>query len=142
MNKNKIFIYSLIFIFTLSNVGLPFTLHICSVMKTVSFEKCEMCREAETQTHSCCEMKRNIENYKIKFDKKCCESRVLASPLSDKFIPSENLFKVSNIKTLEIVDLQADNLSEFYFTLKYYFDSSPPQLNLNNIYLINSILLI
>lgn len=101
-----------------------------------------MCREAEVQTHTCCEVNKDVENYKIKFDKKCCESKVITSPISDKFISPENSFKASNIKTPEVVDFQANNLIDFDSVQKFYFDSSPPQLISNNIYLINSILLI
>lgn len=140
MKTKKTLIFSLIFIFTFSNVGLPLTLHVCSAMKTISFDKCEMCNEQESSAHSCCEKNIPDDVYKIKFEKKCCEAKVLGSPLTEKFLASE-ISKI-DVKDFSHPEISIDKILNDEAIIKYCTTSSSPPFYINHLYLTNSILLI
>jgi len=142
MNIKKISILFLIFNFTFSNVGLPFTLHICNTMKTVSLDKCEMCkRNDERPKMSCCTEKHDEEINKVLFKTNCCHSKVLAKPIKDNFISSQfSLKKIEITSFISNAPILAE--SKINFTFRFYFDTSPPIHYSNSLNILNSTFLI
>jgi len=111
-------------------------------MKTVSFQKCNACENINATEHSCCAVE-FVENVvSVKSNNDCCESIILITPLTDKYLVSE---KSANLIAENFPVLYAilnEQTSDKNISHNYYFDSSPPPLNSNHIYLTNSTLLI
>lgn len=142
MSKKKIFIWFLIFTFTLSNVGLPFTLHICNTMKKVSLDECKMCKFDDEKTESsCCEKKFEDVINKVSFKNNCCDSKLAAKPIKENFVSSQFALK----KTESVSSINIDNQtleSKLNFAFRLYFDTSPPIQNSNSLNILYSTFLI
>jgi hypothetical protein len=134
--KKKIAVISLILLFFVSTVGLPLSINLCSMMDTPQAESCEMNSKCENEAHSV--------SLKVEFTKTdCCTTQIVDKSISDKYLQVD-IQKCSlnqNVIALINLDLIGNNNSPIN-SIKYFNDSSPPQLISNNIYLDNSILLI
>jgi hypothetical protein len=92
----KILSFLFLFIFLVSNTGLPLSLHLCQMMNEVSIDGCEMCN-IEKEKKSCCSD--NTAAEKISSGKSsCCETIIAAEPLKDRYVSSKEVTdsKVSN----------------------------------------------
>lgn len=143
MKKNRTTILFLLFAFTFSNVGLPFTVHFCAMMEKMSKEKCMSCRnQTEQIERSCCD-KENKEKVRLSsFGMNCCESKIAAEPLNEKFISSSfGLLKIE-YKIFQYSIPENIYFLQINFDRNFISDTSPPITYSNNLYLNNSILLI
>jgi len=138
----KLVYISFIVIYTLSVIGVPVYLHICTEMKSVGFEKCEMCKRAGQNEHSCCSENIDESQKKIKSNQKCCDSKPILSPLTDNYIPVEKATGKAELKiTFTELTFLENILNNFSF-FKFYFDSSPPPFIQDKIFISNSTFLI
>lgn len=133
--KRKISILTLALLFFTANTALPFTLHICQMMDTT-----EACGHMMPKKDLCCEEENNADVYFSKAYAQCCLSKIIDPSLKENYIGS----KTELAQKIEIVILHISaNTSLLNFTASnIYSDISPPPISTDNIYLINSILLI
>ena len=88
MKINKKILLTLVFLFTLSNTGLPFMLHYCTMGKEIKLESCAMCRtQAKEKTVRKQADNTGAEISKIKQD--CCSSKIMASPITEEYLSSK-----------------------------------------------------
>lgn len=143
MNKNRKLILFLLISFTFSNVGLPFTVHFCAMMEKMSEEKCLSCINNTAQSEmTCCEKENKTKINFSSFKMNCCENKIAAEPLTDKFISSS--FEIQKIELNSLILLNTEEIfsSKIVFDKNFLLDASPPKLISNSLYLSNSILLI
>lgn len=139
--KRKVYISLLIALFSLANVGLPFTLHVCRMMESVSVENCSACIET-IEIKSCCDDENSSPiNFTVEqYD--CCQIKIAASPIDEKFFLIKTDVISSSVKSIPPfipTDLRTTNFaSEKIFSC----DTSPPPSLDNHLYLYNSKLLI
>lgn len=143
MKKNRTFILLLLFAFTFSNVGLPFTVHFCAMMEKMNEEKCISSTSETVQTEmTCCEKEnKSIVNFSS-FKKTCCESKIAAEPLNEKYLIDSSILQKIEIKT-PVIFISPDILFTKLLPSKNFSNNSSPPLQISNgLYLVNSILLI
>lgn len=141
MKINKKILFTVLFLFTLSNTGLPVIFHVCNMMNEVTLESCGMC-EAKLD-----EMRHSHEEHsslKIGRDASdCCSYKTVEKSIKDNFISavSGNMVvnAVDNIAPIVESDIDLSCSHENLFEIS---DGSPPGQSDNHIYLTNSILLI
>jgi hypothetical protein len=135
----KILSFLFIFIFLVSNTGLPLSLHLCQMMNEVSIEGCEMCN-IEKENKSCCSD--NTAAEKISSGKSdCCETITAAEPLKDSYVAVKEYSdsKISDIIPLGEITILADEVEEFQYD---EINASPPYYQNQVLYIINSSFLI
>ena len=142
MNK-KIYISLLSLVFFLSTTSLPMTIHLCKMMNTTDTKACAMCTSAPVKK-SCCEtdVKGDVS---IKRDNSsdCCSTQLIDATVKDNFLSSKTENQDLNpVKFAPVIILPVE-----FFTCSKLFsyidiDTSPPNLQTNKLYLINSIFLI
>lgn len=139
--KRKVYISLLITLFALANVGLPFTLHFCQMMDSVSLESCSACSK-DVEKKSCCEEDNSaIVNFTSGKDK-CCETKLIASPINEQFLlikieSAKESFKITEVVISDEFTISVDK-SSYHISQ----NSSPPPETQNHIYIINSVFLI
>jgi hypothetical protein len=79
----------LLVLFTLSNIGVPLSLHFCKSMHKISLESCGMCKNNLTTNHAA-----------ISRIKNCCENHVVAKPINDEYLTQK-----SNLNDVRISDI-------------------------------------
>ena len=133
--KRKFSILTLALLFFTANTALPFTMHICQ-MKDMK----DACAHMIPKKDSCCEEENEGEAYLSKAYDQCCLSKIIDPSLKENYIGS----KTGLAQKIEFVILHINaNTSLLNFTVSnIYSDISPPPISTNNIYLINSNLLI
>lgn len=131
-------------LFLVSIVGTPTTLHLCSSQGTVSFSSCVNCySEKSFAESSCCDNQSDFSaQYFSKSSSNCCVTQLVDSSIRDEY-----LIKVNDVKSeiKNFVSAVMPSVKNLTFSSKKYsllFDDSSPPLSNNNIYLINSVLLI
>ena len=127
MKKNRTFILLLLFAFTFSNVGLPFTVHFCAMMEKMSKEKCMSCKvQNELTENSCCEKENKAKINFSSFNMDCCESKIAAAPLTDEFISSS--FEIQKMESNLSILLITEEIfsSKIVLDRNLLLDASPP----------------
>ncbi len=143
MKKNRIFILLLLFAFTFSNVGLPFTVHFCAMMEKMSEEKCMKSLSPTVQTEmTCCDKENKSKVNFSSFKENCCESKIAAEPLKEKYLIDSSILQKIELKTSAIFISDDILLSKVFLAKNFSNNSSPPSQISNELYLVNSILLI
>lgn len=143
MKKNRTFILLLLFAFTISNVGLPFTLHICEMIGNMSKEKCMKSNSEKVQTEmTCCEKENKSKVNFSSFKMNCCESKIAAEPLNEKYLIDSSILQKIEIKMPAIFNSDDILLKKLFLAKNFSNNSSPPSQISNELYLVNSILLI
>lgn len=141
--KKKLIVIVL-FLFFLSTVGVPISLHFCGMQGSFSFSDCDMCvSEVDENDMSCCE-RDNHYSVEIKTDNsnQCCETRIIEPSVKGDFLLAVNNLQIK-VQVLAFLFI-TDNLHSAFAFRKNQFafsDSSPPLIS-KNIYLLNSVLLI
>ncbi len=132
--KKKISVISLILLFFISTVGLPFVINVCDMSDDSQQESDEMNSKVaanQNDTHSVSIIKED-----------CCKTEIIDKSISDQYLKIDT----KNNSYQNIITLITQSFSEYNNTLsnsyKYFSDSSPPAPINNHIYLSNSILLI
>jgi hypothetical protein len=140
----KFYISLLAVVFFVSTTSLPISIHLCSMMGKSGAKTCKMCaaRKAEIQK-SCCS--NDISNGpKIKSAGfKCCSEKIIDSSVKENYIGNSNSIKdLNSFKYLSAIILSPDVIS--ITSTNIHFDNihSPPLINSNPVYIINSIFLI
>jgi len=133
--KRKISILTLALLFFTANTALPFTLHICQMM-----DMTETCSHMIPKKDLCCEEEIESDVFLAKAYDQCCLSKIIDPSLKENYIGS----KTGLAQKIEFVILHINtNTFLLNFTVSnIYSDISPPPISTNNIYLINSNLLI
>lgn len=143
--KKKLSILSLIFLFTISTTGMPFVMHFCGSMDSISFwdsiqfgEKCQM-HSPKVEEVSCCEsdesssMMKDIEN--------CCEDLIVDNSINDTFISSKTQLNITN-EVVSLISYQSfDTVLNLTKNENVNAHSLPP-ISSNKIYLTISVFLI
>lgn len=79
----------LLLLFTISNIGIPLSIHFCKSMQIVSLKSCSACGN---------HLDKNLVSFsKVK---NCCENRLAAKPIKDEYLS----VKV-NLKEVKISDI-------------------------------------
>jgi hypothetical protein len=138
----KIFIYNLLLIFFVSTAGLPFSMHFCSMMGESSVEDCTMCYVEKIEVKkTCCEADEALyEKLSAEFSSACCETKIIDASVKDNFVISKSDLISKVYFSVLIIENITGDLS-INSTQKFYSDI-PPLLLDNQLYLINSVLLI
>lgn len=129
--------------FLLSIVGTPAVLHLCSSQGTVSFSSCDNCYSEKSYAESsCCDKESDFPAQYFSSSSNCCITHLVDSSIKDEY-----LIKVNDIKSeiKNFVSALMPPVKNLTFSNKKYsslFNDSSPPLFSNNIYLINSVLLI
>jgi hypothetical protein len=138
--KRKVVTYFLLSVFLFSTIGVPVTIHFCQMMSSVSFQNCQMCEKEETTM--CCNDKQSGESLASSQNDDCCTTKIIADPLTEKFISAFSEIQKLNAKSIvcllpseALIDINATNTN-------FPSDNSPPETFSNSLYLYNSILLI
>jgi hypothetical protein len=142
MNKRRIHILSLAFVFLASTTGMPLIIHYCNMMETASLQPCEM-HTKEVQKSSCCESETQTsaiaDSYFSKAIDECCKDVTVDHSVKDTFVSSKTDIDFP-------LHINTFVTTEFVLTPNYQTnveaDTSPPLISSNKIYLSNSILLI
>jgi maltodextrin utilization protein YvdJ len=133
----------LIFIFFLSTVGIPISLHFCEMQKTSAISMCEVCTgDTKEKVNSCCEEEvGNSVQLKSNNSKQCCDTKIIDKSISDNFISVKlELKQEQSSAVVYITDLISKQLRLSHQLIDE--TSSPPETKHNDLYLQNSILLI
>jgi len=145
--KKKIYILSLIFLFTLSTTGMPLMMHYCGSMDSLSLwssiqfgEYCEM-HSPKVEELSCCESTQDKSADNFEYPEGCCEDYIIDNSVKDTFLSSKielNIYK----EIISIISF-SDNLIEIASDKNIFnTDHSPPLITNNKIYLSISVFLI
>jgi len=137
--KRKISIFTLTFLFFASTTGLPFVIHYCEMMESVTLEACEMHKEVVVT--SCCEEENEAEVYYTNGYDACCSTKLVDSSLKDNFVVSKTDL-ITKIQLPVVLFINPNNDLLQFSSNSFYTDTSPPPLIDNHLYLTNSILLI
>jgi hypothetical protein len=141
--KRKFFILTLLSVFLVSTTGLPLGLHYCSI-KGLTFASTCTKHKALNEAHSCCNNNTDQNPVKITVSQpvNCCMFKVVVGSSTDQFVTINNdLSFVKNLKT--VIPLFSNVYEAPAITKQFdYTSSSPPPLSENQIYLINSVLII
>lgn len=138
--KRKVTTYFLLSVFLFSTIGVPVTVHFCQMMSSVSFQNCGMCEKEETTT--CCNDKQFGETLASNQNDDCCSTKIIADPLTEKFISTFSEFQKLDIKSFVYQFSSEALLSINETNTNFPSDNSPPETFSNSLYLSNSILLI
>ncbi|MCL5030520.1 MAG: hypothetical protein M1480_16025 [Bacteroidetes bacterium] len=142
--KKKISILTIAITFFVSTTSLPVTLYFCNMMETYSFNKCRMDMNVENTMSESCAHDGSIHHNEVNFHSQdCCSIKVIDSKVKDNYLfnHSENVNHIQFISLISVQNISVDLLSSIRIS-KIYFDTSPPPLSGNPLYLTNSILLI
>jgi len=133
--KRKFYILLLASLFFAANTALPFTLHICQMM-----DMSEFCEHMTAKEDSCCDEGKEADVYITSAYDQCCSAEIIDPSLKENYLGS----KTESAQRVEFIILHFDsNLSPLKTNFnKTNIDISPPLSSFNNLYLINSILLI
>lgn len=141
----RIYIFSIVALFSVSIIGVPLSLHFCSMMNKISSEECSMCAKVvEEKPMSCCSTSTSDYRYKLtSSSSQCCEDEFIFNKVEDEFIFNKidiNYYE----KVIEFVKINFTPgfQQEFYSIKGYYCDSSPPFLINPEIHVTNHSLLI
>jgi len=136
-DRNKIFSLIFLFIFLISNTGLPLSLHLCQMMKKVSMDSCDMCSTAEIKKSCCTEVAGQTISREMS---SCCQTKVVAEPLKDSFLSfKENILSSIEFSVIDELILSINPGQEFSFI---EITGSPPYSHSPDLYLLNSSFLI
>lgn len=139
--KKKLFNFGIIAAFSISTIGLPFTIHFCEMMKEKSFVECAICAE-KFEITSCCDEESN-ELRITSSASQCCQDDFTFNKIEDQFLNSK-----SETKQLLDHSLQVENdftlviLTVKSASINIHDDSSPPGDEERPIYLRNASFLI
>ena len=131
----RIIILSFCMLFLVSTTGLPLTVHFCKMKSTSNGKKmCGMCmmEGKHSKSSDAISLRRAMGN--------CCHTETFDNNVKDNFLSfnTELNVQVLSLEMICPVDYSfCPIISSIQFT-----DTSPPRLLTNNLYLINSILLI
>jgi Cft2 family RNA processing exonuclease len=137
--KRKVITYFLLSVFLFSTIGVPIAIHYCQMMNSVSLQACEIC---ENSTSNCCkdeETETTVVSYQ---NDSCCNTKIIADPLTEKYISAFYELQKVNVKTFEYILPLKTLFSENLTTTNFALDNSPPAIYSNSRYLDNSLLLI
>lgn len=127
----RIFILTFSALFLLSTTGLPLTLHFCK-MKKAENSKCSMCSIQHTSHKNVPEFKRDMSG--------CCKTTVIKTEVKDNFLTSKTQNSFSEYSVIAVLtDIISFNSFQKNFKS---FDTSPPLIQTESIYIINSVLII
>jgi hypothetical protein len=131
----RIIILSFCFLFLVSTTGLPLTIHFCKMNKTSYVNKtCSMCgMDISTEKTS------NVVSIKRALGS-CCHTSTFDNNVKDNFLSIKTEFNFYSVSLLMVCPVECQ-INLFSNTISFN-DSSPPTQLSNNLYLINSILLI
>jgi hypothetical protein len=136
-SRSKIFSFFFLFVFLVSNTGLPLTLHLCRMMDIVSVDSCEMCTTEKVKKTCCSED--SADEIITSGNSSCCETKFAAEPLKDRFISAKE--ELSNLLTsIPFMELTIQDKSES-FTYSDVTDS-PPCFQDRTLFILNSSFLI
>ncbi len=139
--KRKVYISLFVTLFALANVGLPFTLHICQMMNSVTFDSCSACSEA-VEKKSCCEEDNSASINFTSGKDKCCETKLIISPIDEQYlvVKSESVKDSFRLAEAVISNDFTPGIDESTYDISH--NHSPPPETQNHIYIINSVFLI
>jgi hypothetical protein len=140
----KIYISLLALVFFISTTSIPVSVHLCSMMGLSNVESCSVCAAEKAKTiNSCCKEEiAGSVNIK-KAGSACCSDKLIDSSVKENFISNANGQKdISPLEYLSNVIISSDinTLSTAIVTRENIH--SPPIVNSNPVYLLNSIFLI
>lgn len=142
MKKKIIILVSIAFL--LSIVGPPISMHFCNVTKTASLSMCEVCAAVKSEKiMSCCENEEDEFSAQFKSENmnQCCDTKIIDKSVSDNFIS----YKLESKQEQSSIVVYLTDLISKQLRLNFKFineTASPPSAQHNDLYLINSILLI
>jgi len=141
MNRKKYIIILFIAVFALSSTGLPLTVHYCEMMNSSSIEECEMCSVEVEDVSSCCSIE--LPGVKLSDQKKggCCETKIIGQPLQDDYVQSSVKSSDSNDE-VQLIQTETINLFNYFKSFEVENTSHSPPLIAQNLFIINSALLI
>jgi len=131
----RIIILSFCFLFLVSTTGLPLTLHFCKMTKTTYVNKtCNMCGMDNdiAKTSNVVNIKRALGS--------CCHTSTFDNNVKDNFLSFKTELNFSSVSLLMVCPFECP--INLFSNAIGYNDTSPPPLRNNNLYLVNSILLI
>ncbi|MGE5679786.1 MAG: hypothetical protein ACM34K_02795 [Bacillota bacterium] len=145
MKINKKILFTVLFFFVLSNTGLPVILHFCGMGKTIKFESCNMCKKAKAgESYVDNSMDSGSDGMQLsKVKHNCCDSKVLAAPISAKYI-SVKVDNDNKAFVLAAIIVNSANIQDSFNSenSNLFINSPPPGQASNSLYLTNSVLLI
>ena len=140
----KISILTLLLLFFVSTTWLPLSIHFCNMMKKEVSNTCKMHNSEkmmEDMHSNCCKKNDNKKTETIK-KSDCCKLETVIAGVTDSFISYKT--ETDNASLNQLIPVSNISLNEESLKISDYsfFDTSPPLLQSNHLYLTNSILLI
>jgi len=112
-------------------------------MEKMSKEKCMKSLRETVQTEmTCCEKENKSKVNFSSFKMNCCESKIAAEPLNENYLIDSSILQKSEIITWVIYISDDILLPKLFLSKNFSNNSSPPSQISNELYLVNSILLI
>jgi hypothetical protein len=140
--KKKISILSLITVFFVATTSLPISIYFCQMTDTYSLGECPMNMHSEMQNNESCTPVAINDIHGTSISNNCCSVKTVDSSIKDHYLNSNNNAN-NNIQILAIIAVPGSTFTNTNKDInKIYFDTSPPLLSNNSLYLTNSILLI
>jgi hypothetical protein len=140
----KFYISLLALIFFISTTSLPVSVHLCRMMGQSNAKTCHMCTAKKAAAVKMCHTKKTTETVVIKrTGSSCCSTKLIDSSVKDNYIGNAAGIKdLTPLKYLSPVIIPSDVIA--ISTANTVSDNihSPPLINSNPVYLINSIFLI
>lgn len=135
---HKFLSFLFLLVFLISNTGLPLSLHLCRMMNSVSTESCDMCNNINDRNDYC---SNNHSDITISGYSDCCQTKIAAEPINEKFISAKDDLPDNILLLAEInPSVETAVLTESYIFCEV--TGSPPQLKDLSIFLLNSSFLI
>ncbi len=111
----------LLLLFTISNIGVPLSIHFCKSMQSVSLKSCSACGN---------HLDKNLVSFsKVKG---CCENRLAAKPITDEYLSVK-----ADLKEIKISDIISfifpgnhDSFNFAYSNIEFKENSPPGNLSL------------
>jgi len=141
---NKKLTILVIFVFFLSTVGLPISMHICKMQGSTSFSACEMhSSEKIEKENPCCQ---DEDDYSVQLNSansdQCCSTRIIEAKVKDNFLSVFSELRIDKHSAASVlVDNNVYSPIENEKVYLAFTDSSPPRCS-NHIYILNSTFLI
>ena len=131
----RIIILTFSILFLVSTTGLPLTIHFCKMQKSGTVnKKCAMCMAEQNsdKTHNDLSVKRALGS--------CCQTVTFNNNIKDNFLSLKTELNLHSFSFILV--FTSDCPASLVNKTVCYTDSSPPPEQNNNLYLLNSILLI
>ncbi len=145
--RKRVFILSLIFLFTLSTTGMPLIMHYCNTMESLTLwnsielgNGCKMHSKKINET-SCCDIENDFNSTLVKQKDDCCQDFIVDNSVKDNFVSSKTESIIST-ELNSILSFDTNLLTNKFSKTLLIEDRAPPFLSTNKVYLSISVFLI